>query len=75
MYAFLHVRSARIAEWAWPYARLALQLTGAVEDPEDLPAGFEIAELMGDTTTVVYDLDEAIEVHGSGLLGGLALLL
>jgi hypothetical protein len=75
MSAFLHVRSTPIVEFAWPYAQMVLQYSGAVEDPEDLPDAFEVGELLGDTTLVVFDLDGAVEVWGSGLLGGLALFL
>lgn len=72
---FLHVRAGPLAELAWPYALLALQFTEAVEDPEELPEPFELGELVGDTTSVVLDLGQAVEIHGRGLLGGLAVFL
>lgn len=72
--AFLHVRSSALVEMLWPYAQLGLQWTGAVEDLETLPDPLELAERIGDTTIVVFDLDGALELRGRGLLGGLALL-
>jgi len=72
--AFLHVHTPALAELLWPYAQLALQVTGAVEDPEDLPDPLDVAELLGDTTLVVLDLGDALEVHGRGLLGGLVVV-
>jgi hypothetical protein len=72
--AFLHVRSGPLIEQAWPFAHLALQWFGAVEDLESLPDPLEIAELIGDTTIVALELEGAVEIRGRGLLGGLALL-
>ncbi len=71
---FLHVRTGPLAELCWPYVQLALQWSGAVEDPESLPEAFEIGELLGDTTSVVLELGPAVEIHARGLLGGLAIL-
>ena len=34
-----------------------IQVTGALEDPENLPDAFEVAETVGDTTVVVLDLE------------------
>jgi hypothetical protein len=72
--AFLHVRAAALTELLWPYAQLALQVTGALDDPEALPDPLELAESLGDTTVVVLDLGDALEVRGRGLLGGLTLV-
>jgi hypothetical protein len=72
--AFLHVRAAALAELLWPYAQLALQVTGAVDDPEALPDPLDLAESLGDTTVVVLDLGDAVELRGCGLLGGLTVV-
>jgi hypothetical protein len=73
--AFLHVRSSALVELLWPYAQIGLEWSGAVEDLESLPDPQEIARMVGDTTIVVLDLGDAIELHGRGLLGGLVFLL
>jgi hypothetical protein len=59
----------------WPYAQLGLEWSGAIEDLESLPDPQEIARMVGDTTIVVLDLGDALELHGRGLLGGLVFLL
>jgi hypothetical protein len=73
--AFLHVRSSALVELVWPYAQVGLEWSGAIEDLESLPDPQEIARMVGDTTIVVLDLGDALELHGRGLLGGLAFLL
>jgi len=70
---FCHVRVEPLAEWVWPMALMGLSMSG-VEGIEDLPDAVELAEQIGDTTLILYEFDDHIEMWGRGLLGGLGIL-
>lgn len=70
---FLHVRVEPLAEWVWPMALMGLSMSG-VAGLEDLPDAVELAEQIGDTTLLLYDFDDRVEVWGRGLLGGLGII-
>ncbi len=70
---FAHVRMEPLAEFVWPWMMMGLTMSG-VEGLEDLPDAIEIAEEIGDTTLILFELDDAIELRGRGLFGGLGVL-
>jgi hypothetical protein len=70
---FVHVRVEPLAEMVWPWMMMGMSM-GGVAGLEDLPDAVEIAEEIGDTTLILFELDDAIEVRGRGLFGGLGVL-
>jgi hypothetical protein len=70
---FLHVRVEPLAEMAWPWIMMGLSMSG-VEGLEDLPDAVEIAEEIGDTTLILFESSNVLELRGRGLFGGLGVL-
>jgi len=70
---FLHVRVEPLAELGWPWLMMALSMSG-VEGLEDLPDAVEIAEEIGDTTLLLFESSDVLELRGRGLFGGLGVL-
>ena len=70
---FLHVRVEPLAEMAWPWIMMGLSM-GGVEGLEDLPDAVELAEEIGDTTLILFESSDVLELRGRGLFGGLGVL-
>jgi hypothetical protein len=70
---FLHVRTEALAGFLWPAAMMVLQMAGA-QGLEDLPDAEEAARLVGDTMILILEDERALEIHGRGALGGLAIV-
>jgi hypothetical protein len=73
---FAHVRTTPLVEAVWPWVLMGLSLGGGggAEGLESLPDAYELAEEIGDTTLLVFDCGDAVELTGRGLFGGLGVL-